>query len=117
MALIREGLIEKLVLVDELYVKILNNTESKLLNRISFRAEFDELVKRIIHDEEAKNEGSIKTEQPECVRNVLRAKLECLKKFMDQKLKPKKTCPACTTPLRQLRSEHNAKLFYAKGSQ
>jgi len=110
MALVREGLIEKLALVDELYVKILNSTESKLLNRISFRAEFDELIKRIINDETC-----IKAEKPECVRNVLRAKLDCLKKFMDQKLKPKKTCPNCATPLRQLRSEHNAKLFYAKG--
>lgn len=112
MNIIQEGLIEKLTLVDELYAKLLNNTDHKLLNRISFRAEFDELVNFIKKENQLVND---KVNHPECVRNVVRAKLECLKKFVDHKIKPKQTCPNCSMPLRQLRAEHNAKLFYAKG--
>lgn len=115
MAIIKEGMVEKLPMIDDHYNKLLNNTEPKLLNRISYWPEFDELVKSIVRQSEH-SEGFVKQEQPECVRNVLRAKLECLKRFMDQKLKPKQTCPNCNIPLRQLRAEHNAKLFYAKGN-
>ena len=115
MALIKEGLIEKLPILDDLYAKLLNNTEPKLLNRISFKAEFDETINLIKREDDLVNEGNIKKTHPECVRNVLRVKLECLRKFMDVKLKPTKNCPNCQMPLRQLRSEHNSKLFYAQG--
>ena len=116
MAIIKEGLIEKLPIVDDLYAKLLNKTDNKLLNRMSFRVEFDELVDFIKKGNVLLNENTLKKKKhPECVRNVVRAKLECLKRFIENKIKPKQICPNCSMPLRQLRAEHNAKLFYAKG--
>ena len=119
MCIIKEGLIEQLYLIDDLYANLLNNTESKLLNRISYRKNFDELISAIKqnHTSMLEEEGAnLPNPHPECVRNVLRAKIDCVKDFMDHKLKAsRQTCPSCSIPLRQLRAEHNSKLFYSKG--
>ena len=107
MTLIDAGLLEHLPLVDDLYTRLVNSTDAKLLAKLSFRAEFAKLVDDIKSNHE----------HTTCsVRNVLKAKIEHIKEFMNSKLKAtRQTCPNCTLPLRQLRVEHNSKLFYAKG--
>ena len=108
MTVISRGIIESLPLVNDLYAKIVNNNDPKLINKISFRKDFDDLIAYILKEQP---EGHL-----ECPRNVFKSKIDVLKDFMDRKLKSsRQTCPNCSLPLRQLRAEHNSKLFYAKG--
>ena len=50
-----------------------------------------------------------------CLKSVVKEKIDSINEFCDVQLKKnKQICPYCGYPLRQLRSELNAKLFYAK---
>ena len=115
MTVINHGLINKIYLVRELYSKLLNNTDESLLAKVSFRKEFHDLLIDILTkaSEENLNDGDA---YDNCVKNVVKEKMDIVKEFFDVKLKTnKQICPNCGMPLRQLRAEHNAKLFYAKG--
>ena len=113
MTVIDSGFIESLPLVNDLYSKIVNNNDPKLIDKISFRRDFDELISWIF---KTNNSTKSTVSHSKCTRNVLKSKIEVLKEFMDHKLKfSRQTCPNCNLPLRQLRAEHNSKLFYAKG--
>lgn len=113
MTLANHGLIEQLSLVDDLYAKILNNTDTKLIGRVSFRKDFEDLLIEIIKE----NKENLKLDEHlDSFRNVIASKIDIVKDFMDHKLKAsRQVCPNCLLPLRQLRAEHNSKLFYAKG--
>jgi DNA-directed RNA polymerase I subunit RPA1 len=117
MTLLSYGLVESLSLVEDLYSKIINNNDPKLIHKITFRSEFNDLIDFILKNE---NRDAIMTSTEQnsssSTRNVLKSKIDVLKDFMEHKLKfSKQTCPNCNLPLRQLRAEHNSKLFYAKG--
>jgi DNA-directed RNA polymerase I subunit RPA1 len=113
MTLAKNGLIEQLPLVDDLYKKILSNTDAKLISRVSFRKDFEDLLIQIMSEHREELRGEVNHDS---YRNVIRSKIDILKEFMDHKLKAsRQTCPNCMLPLRQLRAEHNSKLFYAKG--
>lgn len=112
MTLVNHGLIEQIPLVDDLYTKILNNNDSKILSRVSFRKDFEDLIVFILTEHK---ESLQSDDHPDSIRNVVRAKIDLMKEFMDHKIKPKQICPNCLLPLRQLRAEHHSKLFYAKG--
>ena len=110
MTLISYGLVESLPLVEDLYSKIINNNDPKLINKIRFHTEFNDLIEYVLKENPT-------TEQHKSItRNVLKSKIDVIRDFMEHKLKfSKQICPNCNLPLRQLRSEHNSKLFYAKG--
>ena len=114
MKLISHGLIEKLSLVTDLYSRVVNNCGEKEARELSFKHEFDNLIKSIM-----KNAYENMNETAWPSKNVVKAKQEALKEFLDIKLKSgtglKNMCPNCSIPLRELRAEHHSKLFYAKG--
>jgi DNA-directed RNA polymerase I subunit RPA1 len=102
----------KIHLVRDLYTE-LSKTDEGLLAKISFREKFKELVDKIIDSEKNSSGGG----GDNCLKNVVKEKIDIIKEFCDVKLKKnKQICPNCGYPLRQLRSELNAKLFYAKGA-
>jgi hypothetical protein len=86
---------------------------------MSFKKDFNNLVKFIFDTNDISQDSVEITPQmkeAKCVRNVVKARIEVAKEFLDHKLKAnRQTCPHCDMPLRQLRAEHNSKLFYAKG--
>ena len=109
LTVIHHGKIDQLGLVDDLFAKILNNNDPKILTKVSFRKDFDDLIEFILSNRENSTETS-------CVKNLVAAKIDALKVFMSTKAKvSQKNCPNCMLPLRKLRSEHNSKLFFAKG--
>jgi DNA-directed RNA polymerase I subunit RPA1 len=109
MRLINLGYSHKLPLAEELYIKIISDNDESLLSRASFQTHFDQLISFVQSMEpEAHSDQSS--------RNAFRCKIDVIKDFVDNKLKAnRQICPNCTLPLRQLRAEHNSKLFYAKG--
>lgn len=117
MTIIGQGLVEQLPLVEDLYAKIVNNNDPRLIDNISFRKDFEDLVSFILKSEQHVIDKSRELDDSmTCNRNVFKSKIAVLKDFMDHKLKAnRQTCPNCSLPLRQLRAEHNSKLFYAKG--
>jgi DNA-directed RNA polymerase I subunit RPA1 len=118
MFIINLGLIEYLNQIDDLYTKIVNENDSKLINKMSFKKYFDELIESILKENniDIENNESYINSQKNSVRNVVKSKIDLVREFMNSKLKAsKQTCPNCHLPMRQLRAEHNSKLFYAKG--
>ena len=115
MTIISHGLVESLPLINDLYAKIINDNDPKLVSKISFRKQFNSLVSSILKENEEEGR-TFDGENLSEIRNVVKAKIEALKEFLDRKLKSsRQSCPNCCLPLRQLRAEHNSKLFYAKG--
>lgn len=114
MKLISHGLVEQLPLLADLYSKILNNSDSRLIGQISFKNDFEDLVRFVFKTHQI-NESSPSSPVSHG-KNVFKAKQDVIKEFMDVKLKAsRQTCTNCGMPLRQLRAEHHSKLFYAKG--
>jgi DNA-directed RNA polymerase I subunit RPA1 len=113
MKVISHGLVEKLPLITDLYAKIhRNNAESPNFAKISFKHDFDDLVRYIIENSQPSGEF----DSTQTTKNVVKAKQETLKEFIDTKLKGsvRKTCVNCGLPQRELRAEHNSKIFYSK---
>lgn len=103
------GLPEKVYLVDNLYWKIVGDNDPRLIDNISFRSDFDDLLQFI-----KKNDPENQTSQAN--KNICKARMTILKEFSDIKMKViGQTCPNCSLPLRQLKAEHNSKLFFSKG--
>lgn len=109
------GLVSEIGRVDDLYMELLNSNTSRVLSKISYRPTFEKLIEQILVEN-----GMAPDQRPlrdACLsRNVVQAKLDILKDFTYNKLKMnRQLCPNCNMPLRQLKAEHNSKLFFAKG--
>jgi DNA-directed RNA polymerase I subunit RPA1 len=119
MYLVNLGLIEQVSRVEDLYAKIVNENDTKLIQKISFAKQFDMLIDLILEEKGLSREqadSSLTYNQDCSIRNVNKAKIDQIKEFTTSKLKAsRQICPNCNLPLRQLRVEHNSKLFYAKG--
>jgi DNA-directed RNA polymerase I subunit RPA1 len=117
MTVIDHGLVEHLPQVADLYAKILrNNAESPNFAKLSFKHDFDDLVRFIVSKANENNHLSAAEKRSSSnTKHVVKAKQEALKEFLDVKLKVgRKACVNCGLPQRELRAEHNAKIFYSK---